>query len=355
MDEMYPHVKRAVDYQISSDEDQNGIPDVGPGKGTTYDTYHWYGSSAFVGILWLAELKAAVKLAVLKKDMEFADKCEKLFARAQEAIIRELWNDKHDFGGYFQNYHDPKTDAQSENCFIAQLAGQWFADLMHLGDLLPKEKIQETLHTIYKRNIDYPGIVLMNDETTPEGDFYGYGYTFMQYDEVYFGCLAIYRGMVKEGLEVFRRVYERTKDSQWNIGLTYYAGGAFNGLPYYMTNPASLFLLEALSGWVPDAVEGVLSFAPRMLDDEPLRLPLFSPAIWVQMEYEKKAEREIYEVEVLKLFDAQFGKLQFEAARPMREVLLNGQSVSFEQKDQKVNCNLGRILKAGEILHVEIM
>lgn len=354
LEEMYPRVKRAVDYQLSIDFDQNGIPDVGPGHGTTYDTYQWYGNSAFVAILWLAELKAGIKLGEQKGDAEFAEKCEQLFLRAQESVIRELWNENYDFGGYFNNYYDCSGGTKSENCFIAQLAGQWFADLMDLGDLLPADKISEALKTIYQRNIRLHDMKLMNDETTPEGDFYAYEYTFIQYDEVYYACLAIYRGMVEEGLDCFRRIYDATNHAPWNIGLTYKTDGRFEGLPYYMTNPASLFLLEALSGWVPDAVGGTIRFAPKMIDEKSLKLPLFSPSVWMQMEYQKNPEEEIYQLKVQKVLDAEFTKLKFAVSETVKEVWMGDQVIHFEQNGKEVLCTMEKPLTEGQELKIAL-
>lgn len=284
LNEMYPRIQRAVEYQLSIDYDRNGIPDVGAGNGTTYDTYHWYGTCSFVASLWLAELQACIRLAQHQQDEAFAQKCRKLFEIAQESMIQELWRE-FPYGAHFINYHDSLGENISNNCFIAQLAGQWFADLMDLGDLLPTDKISTALRTIWNRNICFRDFKLMSDETTPEGDACGYHYTFIQYDEAYYGCLAITRGMVAEGLECFRRVWEVSHNAPWNIGLTYQTDGFFTGLPYYMTNPASLFLLDALAGWLPDASNRCLQI--RLADpDQPLEMPLFSPKIWVWLSYQ---------------------------------------------------------------------
>lgn len=115
-------------------------------------------------------------------------------------------------------------------------------------------------------------IKMMSDETTPEGDPAWFGYTFVQYDEQYYACPAIRLGYYEDGIEVYKCV--ASLPDPWNIGLTYFTDGKFMGLSYYMTNPASYSLIEALSGFLPDAVRGVLHLSP-ICDVE--NLPLCSP------------------------------------------------------------------------------
>lgn len=357
LERMYGNVKRAVSYQLSTDDDQNGIPDVGAGRGTTYDTYHWYGTSAFVASLWIAELAVCERMALALEDADFAAECSARRKQACEQMEKELWTDRYPFGGYYKNYHDALGGRVSENCFIAQLAGEWFADLMDVESGLTKERVKEALGTIYERNVDIRDIVIMNDETTPEGDFYGFGYTFLQYDEVYYGCLAIYRDMIREGMRIFEKVWQRTKDAQWNIGLTYYTDGRFCGLPYYMTNPASLFLLEALSGWMPDAANGVLKIFPHTQDGR-LVLPLFSPRLWLMLDYEKKDGRAVYGLEVLRLPDKSaagdaekplgFATLVLRADFAVGRALVEGSAAAFVQDKNRVTLQKTFVPAAGE-------
>jgi uncharacterized protein (DUF608 family) len=62
---------------------------------------------------------------------------------------------------------------------IDQMLGQWHANLLGLGDIFSKEMIRQAIKTMYERNVKLNNMVIMNDETTPEGDFDGYGYTFV--------------------------------------------------------------------------------------------------------------------------------------------------------------------------------
>ncbi len=279
--EMYPKMKKAVSYQLSIDFDKDGIPDVGAGHGTTYDTYHWYGCCAFVASLWLAELRCMMKTAELFGDEAYKAECEALFAVAQRSMIDKLWNTDYDFGGYFRNYKDVLGGKESNNCFISQLAGEWFAQSLYLGDILPKEITKEAFATIADRNLYCNDIKMMSDETTPEGDSAWFGYTFVQYDEQYYACPAIRLGYYKDGMEVYRRV--ASLPDPWNIGLTYFTDGKFMGLPYYMTNPASFSLVEAYSGFLPDVLRGVIHLSPVCeFEDLPLSSAVFDGSLTVK-------------------------------------------------------------------------
>ena len=339
LDQMYHKIKKAVNYQISIDLDRNGIPDVGSGHGTSYDTYHWYGTSAYVASLWISELAVCRKLAALYQDTAFDEICTAFQKKALASMDAELWNDHYSYGSYYNNYNDILRGRKSENCFIAQLAGEWMAELLDTPDGLPREKISEALTTIARRNVDIHDIRLMNDETTPEGDFYGYGYTFLQYDEVYYGCLAVYLDQTEAGLKIFKKIFDCTRDAQWNIVLTWFTDGRPCGLPYYMTNPASLFLLDALSGWLPDAAGKKLKIFPHISGNS-LSLPLFSPRIWLKLDYRKDSSFADYFLEVLKIpgeTDApEFHTLIFRADFTVHELLINGETVLFTQEENRI-------------------
>ena len=195
---------------------------------------------------------------------------------------------------------------------------------------------------MYERNVKLNNMVIMNDETTPEGDFDGYGYTFVQYDEVYFGCLAIYYGFVDEGIEAFRRVYDATVGSPWNIVLTHFADGNRTGLPYYMTNPASFFIIEALSGFVPNLVSGSLRISPNIKESS-VSMPLFSPKLWLDMNYSVNGSEKKFELTTLRASETvSFKQFVTDCDKKVISVKLNGSDVSFVQDGTTVTaeCSL---------------
>ena len=59
---LWDNVKRAMDYIEKIDRDGDGLPDYNT-KRNTYDAWNFSGASAYISILWLAALKAAVIIA----------------------------------------------------------------------------------------------------------------------------------------------------------------------------------------------------------------------------------------------------------------------------------------------------
>ena len=80
------------------------------------------------------------------KDLSFESECRKFFIKGSRSFDRELWNGKY-FGG---------------SCSLSQLNGQWAADLLGLGDIAEKHKIQKALSSILKRNKRYSSFGLVN-------------------------------------------------------------------------------------------------------------------------------------------------------------------------------------------------
>ncbi|MCX8064076.1 MAG: non-lysosomal glucosylceramidase [Candidatus Hydrogenedentes bacterium] len=123
----------------------------------TYDT-HLYGSNTFIGTLYLATLKA---METLLKEFNYPDKilieeCSKRFNSGRDKYIEKCWN-----GEYFINLYDAPDVGQEvynqmncygPGCHSDQLLGQWWANILNLGYLFPKEYITTTLNSIYKYN-----------------------------------------------------------------------------------------------------------------------------------------------------------------------------------------------------------
>ena len=141
----WPGVKAALDHLKEFDTKGNGLPQNQNMPDQTYDTWRMRGSSAYCGSLWLAALKAAVKMAEKLEDSESVLKYRAWYDKAQPSFIKDLWN-----GEYF-NY-----DAESSykaTIMTDQLAGQWYADLCGLGELVPKEMTRKALETIFRMNV----------------------------------------------------------------------------------------------------------------------------------------------------------------------------------------------------------
>ena len=188
-----------------------GIPDQ------TYDTWRMKGESAYVGLLWLASLRAASRMGelLLEQGTDVAgdldvrraiDRYESWFKAGQSAVQR-LWDGK---AGYFH------IDAQSDDVMADQLFGVWYAAMLGIeeakGDpIIPGEQVLKTLRTIHRLNVLGYGDGLMgavNGRTAS-----GRQLLSQQGDEVWAGAAYAYasncilHGLVEEGMHTAYGVY----------------------------------------------------------------------------------------------------------------------------------------------------
>ena len=130
-----------------------GIPDQ------TYDTWRMKGESAYVGLLWLAGLKAAVRMGetlagkglVRAGDLDIPNIVVKYkgWIEAGRASLRKLWDER---AGYFH------IDATTDDIMTDQLFGVWYAGMLGLeadgrDPLVPPADVQRALRTIYDKNV----------------------------------------------------------------------------------------------------------------------------------------------------------------------------------------------------------
>ena len=142
--EIWPAMQAAMTYLQQFDHG-GGIPENSGYPDQTYDSWIVRGVSAYCGGLWLAALRASEETARVLGENRSAEDYHALFQKAQKTYIDKLWN-----GEYFL------YDAQSEyrNSIQAdQLAGQWYANMTGLGDLVPKEMQVSALKKIFANNV----------------------------------------------------------------------------------------------------------------------------------------------------------------------------------------------------------
>ena len=142
--ETWPSVKMAIEYLRQFDHG-GGIPENSGYPDQTYDDWVVTGVSAYSGNLWLAALRATEETAKILGDMQAEKEYHDLFLKAQKTYLSKLWN-----GSYF--LYD--TSSASKNAIQAdQLAGQWYANLTGLGDIVPFEMQRKTLKKIFDYNV----------------------------------------------------------------------------------------------------------------------------------------------------------------------------------------------------------
>ncbi len=141
----WPAVKQAMEHLKQYDTNGDGLIENGGFPDQTYDEWIATGESAYTGSLYLAALKATARMAGKLGEPDTAKEFDALEERAADAYVKHLWT-----GVYFR-YAVKGED--TEAVMAEQLAGQWYAGLTGLGDLVPKQMRVSALHKVYSTNV----------------------------------------------------------------------------------------------------------------------------------------------------------------------------------------------------------
>ena len=142
----WPAVVQAMDYLDRFDRDDDGLPEHDGQPDQTYDMWSMRGPSAYSGALWLAALRAAIRLGEIVGDEANVAQFRGLLDRGSAAFEAKLWN-----GRCYR--FDASGQASSDSVMADQLTGQWYADATGLGDLVAPDRILTALRTIYESNV----------------------------------------------------------------------------------------------------------------------------------------------------------------------------------------------------------
>jgi len=272
LDDLWPEVKRAMDYIFEKwDQDGDGVMD-GP-QWNTYDC-NVYGHNSFIGTLYLAVLRACEEMAKIEGEGNFAFGYHERFEKGRQVIESELWN-----GEYYIQVYDAEKHKETQygiGCLSDQLLGQWWAHSVGLGYILDSERIRKALESIFKYNFreDFAGFEqkprIYADETDagllnctwpkggrPEGQAILYA------DEVWTGVEyqvaghMLFEGMVDEAFRIIKAARDRYDGRQRNPWNEVECGD------HYVRPMASWWMLEAAGGYRWDGLRQSLSFSPR--------------------------------------------------------------------------------------------
>jgi non-lysosomal glucosylceramidase len=141
----YAAVKQAMQFLRQFDRNGDGLIENDGYPDQTYDNWAAHRESAYSGGLYLGALRATEEMAKVLGDAATATDTGSLFKRAQQAYIKHLWN-----GTYF-NYD--VGSSYKDSVMAEQLAGQWYATLTGLGDLVPREMQRSALQHVYEYNV----------------------------------------------------------------------------------------------------------------------------------------------------------------------------------------------------------
>lgn len=244
-------VKQAMQFLRQFDKDNDGLIENDGYPDQTYDNWSARGESAYSGSLYLGALRATEEMARVLGDTHTANETGDLFKRAQASFIKKLWN-----GKYF-NYD--VGSSYKDSIMADQLAGQWYASLTGLGDLVPPEMQRSAMKHVYDFNvmklkngtmgalngISANGDLLKDDEQTEEvwvGVTFGAASTMLNSglrDEAFATAKGIYNVVYEE-----KGYWFRTPEA-WDTTGFYRAG-------MYM-RPGAIWSMEMKPNTAPNA------------------------------------------------------------------------------------------------------
>jgi len=299
LDDNWAEVKEVMSWLQSADADGDYIPE----GGSTYD-YEGPNPGAFsyTASAYLGALKAAEELARIKGETTLADSYAARFGNSQSTVMTNLWT-----GTYFKKYYRVSDGATTTNSFIASLAGDWLSRYSTTGRTLDVDVTKSAENHILNYHQDlFPTVVapmeVALDGNDPAGNCYQYQH------EPYIGMQSIYDGYVDEGLDILYRIYEDHWEKAhwpWNgrIHPSVYGSGKTGGWNgnYYMSNPATWSVLNALSGSSIDVPGETLYLAPHLPAGwTELHMPIFFPKFWAWLDFDHATGR--VDLEIVKTF-----------------------------------------------------
>jgi len=263
--EVWPDVKRALDYILRERDPNNDLlPDM-EGVMCSYDNFPMYGVAPYVASQWLAGAAAAVAAAETLGDQEAAARYRESLEKGAARLEEACWN-----GKYFSLFHDQASEhGRDEGCLTDQLLGQWCTHLAGLPRIVDAEKTRSALSAIMEmnyrpeqglRNCQWPGDRFLHP--VEEKCWVDQANTCWTGVELAFASFLIYEGMVEEGMRVVKNVDDRYR----KYGI-YFDHQEFGG--HYFRPMAAWGILSALLGL--EAHAGTLRMAPKIATT-PLRL-----------------------------------------------------------------------------------
>jgi hypothetical protein len=263
----------------------------------------------------------------------------------------KLWN-----GEYYIQIPEAKPARDYNNgCHADQLLGQWWAHMLNLGYLYPRERVRKALEAVMRNNFrtkffgfkQDPRRYIPDDEggllicTWPHNDR---PKSFILYaDEVWTGIeYAAAGGMIFEGLiDQARQIVKMARsryDGRRRNGLDSGPGGnPYNELEcgkFYARAMSSWSLLVASQGQILEGPKGILGFKPRW-QPEDHRSFYTAPEGWGLFIQRREGKQQTERIEVrhgrLRLKELVF-ELPPDAANPTATATAGGKPVNVAAK-----------------------
>lgn len=253
--ESYPSAKKAIQFAMTLDADGDGLVNEDPGSETGfpanqyYDCWPWWGTSAYTGSIWLAALRAGERMAEAQNDTEFAVELAALFDKGAKAFEEMLWT-----GSHYRLYNDPAGGRSSDTSLANALCGQWFAYACGLGEIVPKERINQVIDTVFRLNVastPYGAVNGVRPDGSIDTSFANHSAALTLGEVWCFCAMAAWAGRTDDAVSLFNTSYGNillNQKTPWNLPWSLDpATGAVQWGVHYYSNPCVWTLLQALT------------------------------------------------------------------------------------------------------------
>ena len=269
--EMYPRARKALLRHAEWATVGDGVAQVGSGLGTSYDGYHYYGTTGYMATLWLAALGVYEKWAGEHGDPSLDGQIGAWREAAIRRLDQDLWNGKH-----FIAYGSAKG-VRRETCHAGQLAGQVFIRLLCGWDVVAADRLYSCIDSLLELN-GSDRFAVPPDEVNPSGEVAS-AFSWLPYVEGFMLTAVASVGDVRV-LPLWERMMacvDGNTAHPCDTRLMYRPeSGEQSWGTYYMTAPASWLVYEALLDFVYTPADGAL----RLRSTIPGVWPLVHPLFW---------------------------------------------------------------------------
>jgi len=291
---VWTKTQKAMDYIISAyDNNKDGIF-----TGTYDNTLDCLtsGTNPVIGSMYVAALKATAKMAERMNDFTSRDLYNSIAVTAKSNLSVQLWDDN-------LKYFIEKSENVSGNfefgngSNISMFDGQWWSNMLNLGQIFPTNKTNIALSQIYNNNKVTDSI---GAYVTTFRDFLGtgddgwimnkfpesfpakpvnYHSEVMSGFEYAFASTLIQSGMLNEGLDVVNKIARRydgrlragDETTAYNNATVFGAGSPFGEDEcgdFYGRPLSSWSVLTSLQGYYYDGPTKIIKFEPKWKQDD---------------------------------------------------------------------------------------
>ena len=256
LEEIWPHIVRAMDYTASLDSNGDGLPDQNTGL-QTYDQWAMRGTPSYVASLWIGGLRAALRMAADLGKNEEAKRWQAMLDKASASFDQLLFN-----GEYYRLWVD--GSAHSDICMSDQISGEWFTRLIGLPTTISEKNLAAAVDSIVKYNFNSE--FGLHNATAPKGGTDLLTMTNLQAGGVWtgiefaFASFLMDMGRFADGARVVESVHRRYVR----------AGRPWNHVEcgdHYSRPPSSWTTMITATGFKPDVPRQTLALAPMAPGD----------------------------------------------------------------------------------------